>query len=100
MRPENDDRALAFALPKFAIRRSGRAWHGPELADRLGRLGDCKVEVIEGRLFGDEYQRRLLLGMLLENVGLDAAVGLAEPILWRQALEAAHQAPRHRPNRR
>ena len=30
----------------------------------------------------------LVLGMLLENVGLDVAIELAGPGLWRQALSA------------
>lgn len=30
----------------------------------------------------------MVLGMLLENVGLDVAIELAGPGLWRQALSA------------
>ena len=59
-----------------------------EARERMRRLGDCKIEVCAGRLFVDEFQRRMVLGMLLENVGLDAAIELAGPGLWRQALSA------------
>ena len=80
--------SLGFIMPRFAIHRHGRAWVPEEARERLRRLGDCKLEVRDGRLFADEFQRRLVLGMLLENVGLDAAIELAGPGLWRQALSA------------
>ena len=80
--------ALGFILPRFAIHRHGRAWVPEEARERLRRLGDCKLEVRDGRLFADEFQRRMVLGMLLENVGLDVAIELAGPGLWRQALSA------------
>ena len=82
------ERPLGFVLPRFAIHRYGRAWVPEEARERLRRLGDCRLEVHNGRLFVDEHQRRLVLGMLLENVGLDAAIELAGPGLWRQALSA------------
>lgn len=85
---QNGETKLAFALPKFDIRRAGRTWKGSEVADRLSRLGECQIGVIDGQLFDDEYQRRMLLGMLLENIGLDAVIELAEPRLWQQALAA------------
>ena len=82
------ERPLGFVLPRFAIHRYGRAWVPEEARERMRRLGDCKIEVCDGRLFVDEFQRRMVLGMLLENVGLDAAIELAGPGLWRQALSA------------
>ncbi len=82
------ERAVGFILPRFAIHRHGRAWVAEEARERLRRLGDCRIEVRDGRLFVDEFQRRMVLGMLLENVGLDAAIELAGPGLWRQALNA------------
>ena len=81
-------RALGFILPRFAIHRHGRAWVPEEARERLRRLGACRLEVHDGRLFVDEFQRRIVLGMLLENVGLEAAIELAGPGLWRQALSA------------
>lgn len=79
---------LEFALPRFDIRREGRAWSGAEVQDRVRRLRPCKLEVLDGYLVSDEFQRRMLLGMLLENVGADAALELGELTLWRQALAA------------
>ena len=84
----SNEQALEFVLPRFDIRRQGRAWVGGEARDRLRRLGECRIEVLDGRLFFDEFQRRMLLGMLLENVGLDAALELANLNLCRQALAA------------
>jgi hypothetical protein len=39
-----------------------------------------------GRLFFDDEQRVLLLGLLLANVGVDAAVRLGDPNVWRAAV--------------
>ena len=88
------EQRLEFVLPRFDIRRQVRSWSGEEVKDRLRRLGECQIEVSDGRLFFDEFQRRMLLGMLLENVGLDAALDLAELTLCRQALDA--KRPRKR----
>ena len=89
----SDQRALKFILPRFDIRRQGRPWTGPECQERVRRLGPCDVEVIDGRLFFDEFQRRMVLGMLLENVGLDAALELAGSARWREALAANGPSP-------
>ncbi len=69
------------------IRREGRAWAGDEAMERLD-LTPEKFEMIEGRLFWDEEDRLLLLGLLLENVGVDAAVRLGDPDVWRAAVAA------------
>lgn len=68
------------------IRREGRAW-GDEASDRW-ELTPEKFEMWEGRLFFDEEERILLLGLLLENVGADAAVRLGDPNVWRAAVAA------------
>ena len=69
------------------IRREGRAWAGDEAMERLD-LTPEKFEMIEGRLFWDEEDRLLLIGLLLENVGVDAAVRLGDPDVWRAAVAA------------
>ncbi len=68
------------------IRRSGRAW-GSEAMDRF-QLTPEKFEVHEGKLFWSERERLLLLGLLLENVGADAAVKLGDPEIWKAAIDA------------
>ena len=40
-----------------------------------------------GKLLWDEDQRLALLGLLLENVGADAAVRLGDPAVWRAAVQ-------------
>lgn len=69
------------------IRREGRAWNGAEFESRLD-LRPEKLEVWEGRLLFDDEERLLLLGLLLENVGVDAAVRLGDPNVWRAAVAA------------
>lgn len=69
------------------IRREGRAWKGDEAIERL-ELTPEKFEMNRGRLFWDEEDRLLVLGLLLENVGVDAAVRLGDPNVWRAAVAA------------
>lgn len=67
------------------IRREGRAWRGDEARERF-ELTPEKLEMNKGRLLWDEEERLLLLGLLLENVGVDAAVRLGDPDVWRAAV--------------
>lgn len=68
------------------IRREGRSWHDKEF-DQRADLRPEKLEIIEGRLLWDEDERLLLLGLLLENVGVDRAVRLGDPDVWRAAVK-------------
>ena len=45
------------------------------------------VEMTDGKLFNHEGDRLHVLALLLESVGIDAAVKLGPPELWRQAVE-------------
>lgn len=65
------------------IRREPRAW-GPEAMERY-QLTPEKIEMVEGKLLWDDEARLALLGLLLENVGTDAAVRLGSPAVWRAA---------------
>jgi hypothetical protein len=67
------------------IRRAGRAWEGGEAMARY-ELTPEKFEMWEGKLFWSDRDRLLLLGLLLENVGADAAVRLGDPAVWRAAV--------------
>jgi hypothetical protein len=80
-------------LPDIAwdIRREGRSWSGEEVRSRY-ELTPEKFEVWDGKLFFEHQQRMALLGLLLENVGLDAAVRLGDPRVWRDALDARDAA--------
>lgn len=67
------------------IRREGRAWKGPEALARY-HLVPGKIELIEGKLFWAEEARLTMLALLLENVGVDSAVRLGDPKVWREAV--------------
>ncbi|PYR80420.1 MAG: hypothetical protein DMF87_08855 [Acidobacteria bacterium] len=67
------------------IRRRGRKWTGQEARERY-ELTPEKIEMIDGKLFWDDEQRLTMLGLLLENVGVDAAVKLGNPVAWREAV--------------
>jgi len=67
------------------IRRVGRGWRGAEAMARY-QLAPEKIEMIKGRLFWSAEDRLTMLGLLLENVGLDRAVRLGDPSLWKAAV--------------
>ncbi len=73
------------------IHREGRAWTADEFDTRVGRLIELKFEVNRGKLFWSEETRRMVLGMLLENVGMDVAVRLGDLALWKAAVTAAER---------
>jgi hypothetical protein len=74
-------------MPKteWDIRRKGRAWRGEEARARYD-LSPEKIELIEGKLFWSEKDRLNMLGLLLENVGVDKAVRMGDPDVWREAV--------------
>ena len=67
------------------IRREGRAWHGDEFSSRYNVIPE-KIELIRGKLFWSEEDRLNMLALLLENVGIDKAVRLGDPDVWREAI--------------
>jgi hypothetical protein len=72
---------------KFNIQREGRKWSGAEVEDKYLNLCPVKVDLHEGKKLWADEERLALLGLLLENVGMDAAVTLGDPTLWKQAVE-------------
>jgi hypothetical protein len=44
------------------------------------------VEMTDGKLFNSRRHRLHVLALLLESVGIDAAIRLGPPELWRQAV--------------
>lgn len=67
------------------IRREGRAWEGPEARQRH-ELSPEKIEMVKGRLFWSDEDRLTMLALLLENVGVDKAVRLGNPGVWKEAI--------------
>ena len=74
-----------MAATKWDIRREGRARLGTEIRARYD-LTPEKIELIEGKLFWTEEDRLAMLALLLENVGVDQAVQLGNPEVWREAV--------------
>ena len=72
---------------EWDIRREGRAWGADEVQARYALVPE-KIELIAGKLFWNDDERLRMLGLLLENVGLDQAVRLGNPRLWREAVAA------------
>ena len=70
---------------KWNIGREGRAWSGDEALGRW-ELTPERFEMFDGKLFLDQEERLMLLGLLLENIGVDAAVRLGDPAVWREAV--------------
>lgn len=67
------------------IRREPRTWIAGEALDRFALAPD-KLEMVGGKLPYDDEARLILLGLLLENVGADAACRLGDPDVWRAAV--------------
>ena len=76
---------------RWNIGRLGRTWSGDEARDRW-ELTPEKFEMDRGKLFWDETQRLTLLALLLENVGVDQAVRLGDPEVWRAAIRGLEYA--------
>ena len=69
---------------QWDLRPEGRAW-GPEGLSRY-YMAPEKIELIEGKLFRSEEQRLTVLALLLENVGVNQAVRIGNPGVWRAAV--------------
>ena len=67
------------------IGRIGRRWVGNELRQRVDLLPE-KFEVIDGELLWTDEERLAMLAVMLEQVGVDQAVRLGDPAVWRAAV--------------
>lgn len=72
---------------QWDIRREGRAWSGDEMRSRL-ELTPEHFEVFDGKMLFTDEDRLNLLGVVLEQVGIDDALRLAPKELWREALDS------------
>ena len=66
------------------MRPEGRAW-GPEGLSRYYMVPE-RIELIDGKLFWGEEERLTMLAHLLENVGVNQAVRIGDPGVWRAAV--------------
>ena len=72
---------------EWDIRREGHTWDG-SIARPRRHLAPGRIELFEGKLFYSEVDRLIMLALLLENVGVDQAVRLGDPNVWREAVAA------------
>ncbi|MDI6759438.1 MAG: hypothetical protein QMD05_01300 [Candidatus Brocadiaceae bacterium] len=70
---------------KWDIRHKGHAWKGEAAKERLKLIPE-KIEMFQGKLFWSDKERLNMLGLLLENVGIDKAIRFGEPKMWREAV--------------
>ena len=70
---------------QWDLRAEGRAWQGPEAIARY-QLTPEKMEMIGGKLFWSDEDRLTMLALLLENVGVEEAVRIGDPKVWRAAV--------------
>ena len=66
------------------VRRSPREWTNEEYNIRVISAPD-KIEYCDG-IFGSDRQRLIVLGMLLENLGIDAVVRFGKLGDWKAAI--------------
>ena len=66
------------------IRREGRRWSQEEFDQRTYQAPE-KIEYVNG-IFASERQRLIVLGMLLENLGIDKAIRLGRLEDWKAAI--------------
>jgi hypothetical protein len=82
---------------RWDIRREGRRWSHEEFDQRTSQAPE-KVEYVDG-IFGSDRERLNVLGMLLENLGIDKAVRFGRLEDWKDAIAdlERHRASRNQP---
>ncbi len=67
------------------IRRKGRLWSHEEFDQRINQAPE-KIEYVNG-IFASDRERLIVLGMLLENLGIDRAIRFGKIEDWKAAIE-------------
>jgi hypothetical protein len=67
------------------IRREGRRWSHEEFDQRLYQAPE-KIEFVDG-IFASDRERLIVLGMLLENLGMDTVIRFGKLEDWKAAIE-------------
>ena len=76
------------------IRNKGWSWSGQEFEDKT-TLRPRKIEMSDGKLFNSDQERMLMLAMLLENMGADAAVSICKNrLVWKEAVRRCQESYR------
>jgi hypothetical protein len=66
------------------IRREGRLWSDEEFEQRIDQAPE-KIEFVDG-IFASDRERLIVLGMLLENLGIDRVVQFERLEDWKAAI--------------
>jgi len=66
------------------IRREGRLWLHEEFDERINQAPE-KIEYVNG-IFASDRERLIVLGMLLENLGIDRAIRYGKLEDWKAAI--------------
>ena len=69
---------------EWDIRREGRRWSHKEFDQRCYQAPE-KIEYVDG-IFASDRQRLIVLGMLLENLGIDRAIRYGKLEDWKAAI--------------
>lgn len=59
-------------------------------------LSPEKIEMIHGKLFCSEEERLMMVGLLLENLGVDKVMQLGDPRMWKEAAAALPESRKQR----
>jgi hypothetical protein len=73
------------------IRREGRRWSHEEFDQRTFQAPE-KIEYVNG-IFASERERLIVLGMLLENLGIDKAIRFGRLEDWKAAIADLEKKP-------
>ena len=76
---------MPIKTPVWEIRREGRRWSNEEFDQRIYQAPE-KIEYVGG-IFASERERLNVLGMLLENLGIDKVVRFGRLEDWKAAIE-------------
>ncbi len=75
---------MPIKRPVWDIRRESRPWTNEEFEERIYQAPE-KIEFVGG-IFASERERLVVLGMLLENLGIDKAIGFGKLEDWKAAI--------------
>lgn len=73
------------------ISLEGHTWSTEEFNSRYNLIPE-KIELIQGKLFWSEETRLNMLGLLLENVGVEKAIRLGNPQVWHEAISRLEES--------
>ena len=76
---------------EWDIRREGRRWSHEEFDQRIDQAPE-KIEYVDG-IFASNRERLNVLGMLLENLGIDKVIHFGKLEDWKAAIAAMEEKP-------